>query len=134
MRIKIERGTTSARIKRGFFARQDITTQDIRLTINFTEEERATIAAAGLAEYSFMEEPEDPIERIVYPNYTQMRKEDGTNVILVSRLMGAPVILRYANLLQANQGEAAIREACQNLKAGIEGGKPPETGSEEFEL
>ena len=72
MRIKIERGTTTARIKRGFFARQDITTQDIRLTIDFTEEERATIAMGGLADYAFMEEPDDPIERIAYPNYTQM--------------------------------------------------------------
>src|SRR5436853_7661382 len=61
MRIKFERGNTTAQVKTGLFSARQFMTHDIRLTVDFLEEEKAIIAQSGLADYLFYEQPPDPI-------------------------------------------------------------------------
>ena len=123
MRVELERGYTTARVKTGLFSSTELTTQDIRLTFAFTEEEIAVIAS-GLGDYLFYEAPLDPILIAENPKREQQWKDAGINQIPVRALVQSPVqFYRYKNLIEANNGEANLLRALEELKAAIEAHK-----------
>ena len=129
MRVKFERGQTTAKVKTGIFSSVMVTTHDIRLTVNFSEEEQATIAQSGLADYAFCQIPPDPIMIA----QTVVTKESWEIFALGQISVGTLLennqrIIHYPTLLEANMGEAALKEALQQLKKAIVASKPPEPG------
>jgi hypothetical protein len=124
MRVKFERGQTTASVKTGIFSSKIVKTTDIRITIDFSEEEKATIAQSGLAEYAFYQMPPDPILLAQAVITKESWEQFSLGQISVGSLLeDNQRIIRYASLLDANRGDAELKEALQNLKAAIVAGK-----------
>jgi len=126
MDIEIERGNTTAQVKTGFFSSRQFTTHDVRLTVDFAEEEKAIIVQSGLAEYVFYECPPDPILTGGDPKFVAQWSETALGRIQVGALLRGPIIFHYENLVLANKGEADLGVALRNLKGAMASGGPPE--------
>ena len=130
MRVKLERGQTTAKVKTGLFSSVFVTTHDIRITIDFTEEDRATLAQSGLTEYAFYQKPPDPIMVAARTSTPEQWEQFGLGQISVGSLLeDNSRIIHYKNLLEANRGEMELEAAVQTLKEAILVGKPPKQSS-----
>jgi len=134
MRIKIERGATNAKVKTGLFSSRQFTTADIRLTVDFLEEEKAVIAQSGLANYLFYDAPPDPTITANDRERNQGWINLGLGQIKVESLLGGPVLFHYENQVLANKAEADLKQALSDLKGMMVHGRPPEQPASEFEL
>src|SRR5947209_4804648 len=103
MRATLERGQTKAKVKTGLFSSKIVETNDIRITIDFTEEERATMAVSGLRDYALYQTPPDPI-MIAQTIVTKEKWEQFSlgQISVGSLLKDNQRIIRYATLLDAN--------------------------------
>lgn len=97
----------------------------IHLSVQFTNEERAIIDSAGLANYDFFDGPPNPH----FPQDWQ----GPTKVRMLWEKKG-PLLFYYSDLAAARNDEPRLKEALKKLKGAIAANAAPLESKQTFEL